>query len=82
MDIHDDETGAWFWWLFKLFGPPSPRREQKVQNLVLYDPWTRVTHIYRLGQGGLVRGRCLGQVGRREARNLEMAYKKDFDDAE
>lgn len=82
MDIHDDEADAWFWWLFRLFGPPLPRSEQKIQDLVLYNPWTRVTYVYRLSQDGFIRGRSLGQVDRREARNLEMAYRKDFDDAE
>jgi hypothetical protein len=44
MPPRDDDTDP----LYALFGP-SLRRERKLQCLTLYDPWTRMYHLYRIG---------------------------------
>ncbi|QCX47910.1 hypothetical protein [Ralstonia pseudosolanacearum] len=52
--------------MYELFGPPL-RRERKLQCLTLYDPWTRMVHLYRLGPAGLKPIRTLGPVNLRDA---------------
>ncbi|WP_439671112.1 hypothetical protein AEMCBJ_00075 [Cupriavidus necator] len=59
--------------LNELFGP-APRPERKIPHLTLYKPWSRMYHLYRLGQGGLVKFRILGPVNPRDAMRMEQAY--------
>ncbi|MGG1949703.1 hypothetical protein [Ralstonia solanacearum] len=69
----DDDTARS---LYELFGPPL-RRERKLQCLTLYDPWTRMYHLYRLGLAGLMSIRTLGPVDVRDAQLVERSYGED-----
>ncbi|MGA4102225.1 hypothetical protein ACI2S5_14855 [Ralstonia nicotianae] len=69
----DDETARS---LYELFGPPL-RRERKLQCLTLYDPWTRMYHLYRLGLAGLIQIRALGPVDVRDAPRIEQSFGED-----
>lgn len=62
--------------MYELFGPPL-RRERKLQCLTLYDPWTRMYHLYRISQDRLVRFRTLGPVNLRDAKHIEQSYRED-----
>ncbi|WP_240437989.1 hypothetical protein [Ralstonia solanacearum] len=62
--------------MYELFGPPL-RRERKLQCLTLYDPWTRVYHLYRLGLAGLMPIRTLGPVNLRNAQRIEQSFGED-----
>lgn len=62
--------------LNELFGPPL-RRERKLHCLTLYDPWTRMYHLYRLGLAGLMPIRTLGPVNLRDAKDIEQWYRED-----
>ncbi|MBX9430579.1 hypothetical protein KY487_15050 [Ralstonia pseudosolanacearum] len=62
--------------LYELFGPPL-RRERKLQCLTLYDPSTRMYHLYRLGLAGLVPIRLLGPINVRDAKHIEQSLGKD-----
>lgn len=53
---------------------PGPRPGRKIPYLTLYNPWSRMYHPYRLGQGGLVMLRTLGAVNPRDAKRIEQAY--------
>lgn len=58
--------------LNELFGP-GPRPGRKIPYLTLYNPWSRMYHLYRLGQGGLVKFRTLEPVNPRDAKRIERA---------
>lgn len=73
MGTRDDDTDRL---LNELFGPPL-RRERKVPYLTLYNPWTRMHHLYRLGPDGLVMIRTLGPVNERDAKDIEQWYRED-----
>jgi len=60
--------------LNELFAP-APRPERKIPSLTLYNPWSRMYHLYRLGQDGLVRFRTLGPVNLRDAKRIQKAYR-------
>jgi hypothetical protein len=62
--------------LYELFGPPL-RRERKLHCLTLYDPWTRMYHLYRLGLAGLMPIRTLGPVNERDAKDIEQSPGED-----
>ena len=74
----DDDTARS---LYELFGPPL-RRERKLQCLTLYDPSTRMYHLYRLGLGGLIQIRTLGPVNAHDATRIERAFKQENGDGE
>ncbi|WP_034384369.1 hypothetical protein [Comamonas thiooxydans] len=61
----------------ELFGPPL-RRERKISFLTLYNPWTRMYHIYLLGQEGLKRINTIGPVNLRDAKGIESAYQEEI----
>lgn len=69
----DDDTARS---LDELFGPPL-RRERKLQCLTLYDPSTRMYHLYRLGLAGLMPIRSLGPVNERDAQRIEQSFGED-----
>lgn len=69
----DDDTARS---LYDLFGPPL-RRERKLQCLTLYDPSTRMYHLYRLGLAGLMQIRTLGPVNLRDAKHIEQSFGED-----
>lgn len=69
----DDDTARS---LYELFGPPL-RRERKLQCLTLYDPSTRMYHLYRLGLAGMMPIRSLGPVTVRDAKDIERWYWED-----
>ncbi|CAJ0881293.1 hypothetical protein [Ralstonia flatus] len=60
----------------ELFGPPR-RPERKLHCLTLYNPWTRMYHLYRLGVAGLMPIRTLGPVNLRDAKDIEQWYRQD-----
>jgi hypothetical protein len=62
--------------IHELFGPP-PRHERKIPFLTLYNPWTRMYHLYLLGQDGLARFRTFGPVNLRDAKRIEQAYREN-----
>lgn len=62
--------------LHELFGP-APRRERKTPFLTLYNPWTRMYHLYRLDRDGLVRFNTIGPVNLRDAKGIERAYQDE-----
>ncbi len=68
----DDDTDP----IYELFGPPL-RRERKLQCLTLYDPSTRMYHLYRLGLAGLMQIRTLGPVNVRDAKHIEQSFGED-----
>lgn len=63
-------------------GRPTPRTEQKVRDLTLYNPWTRMHQAYRLGQDGLVPFYTLGPLSPHDAKRIEKAYKRENSDGE
>ncbi|QKL91139.1 hypothetical protein HI802_02945 [Ralstonia solanacearum] len=65
----DDDTARS---LYELFGPPL-RRERKLQCLTLYNPSTRMYHLYKLGPVGLMPIRTLGPVNVRDAKHIEQS---------
>ncbi|MHA6829173.1 hypothetical protein ACQUJV_23570 [Ralstonia pseudosolanacearum] len=67
----DDETARSLDELFPL------RHERKLHCLTLYDPWTRMYHLYRLGLAGLMPIRTLGPVNLRDAKDIEQWYRED-----
>ncbi|MEQ6351232.1 hypothetical protein [Ralstonia pseudosolanacearum] len=69
----DDDTARS---LYELFGPPL-RRERRLQCLTLYDPSTRMYHLYRLGLDGLKQIRTLGPVNVRDAKHIEQSLGED-----
>jgi hypothetical protein len=69
----DDDTARS---LYELFGPPL-RRERKLQCLTLYDPSTRMYHLYRLGLAGLTTIRTFGPVSVRDAQRIEQSSGTD-----
>jgi hypothetical protein len=69
----DDDTARL---LYELFGPPL-RRDRKLQCLTLYDPSTRMYHLYRLGLAGLVPIRTLGPVNELDAKHIEQSFGED-----
>ncbi|WP_454734300.1 hypothetical protein [Cupriavidus pauculus] len=71
MGTRDDDTE---WLLNELFGP-TLRRERKVPYLTLYNPWTRMHHLYRLGPDGLVMFRTIGPLNLRDAKRIQKAYR-------
>ncbi|WP_231408708.1 hypothetical protein [Ralstonia solanacearum] len=74
MDIpRDDDTARS---LYELFGPPL-RREHKLQCLTLYDPSTRMHHLYRLGLAGLIQIRALGPINLPDAEHIEQSFGED-----
>ncbi|MET2521753.1 hypothetical protein [Ralstonia pseudosolanacearum] len=60
----------------ELFGPPL-RLERKLHCLTLYDPWTRMYHLYRLGLAGLMPIRTIGPLNPRDAKDIEQWYRED-----
>ncbi|WP_224001608.1 hypothetical protein [Cupriavidus pinatubonensis] len=62
--------------LHELFGP-TPRPARKIPYLTLYNPWTRMHHLYRLRTDGLVKFRTLGPVSLRDAKRIEQAYREN-----
>ncbi|MET2529921.1 hypothetical protein [Ralstonia pseudosolanacearum] len=62
--------------LNELFGPPL-RRERKLQCLTLYDPRTRMYHLYRLGLAGLMPIRTLGPVDVHDAPRIDQSFGED-----
>ncbi len=62
--------------MYELFGPPL-RRERKLPCLTLYDPWTRMYHLYRLGLAGLMPIRTIGPLNSRDAKDIEQWYRED-----
>ncbi len=73
MPAHDDDTARS---LYELFGPPL-RRERKLQCLTLYNPSTRMYHLYRLGLDGLMPIRTLGPVSVRDAQRIKQSFGED-----
>lgn len=69
---HDDDTARS---LYELFGPPL-RRERKLQCLTLYNPLTRIYHLYRLGLAGLMPIRTFGPVNVRDAQRIEQSFRE------
>ncbi|WP_432735547.1 hypothetical protein [Ralstonia solanacearum] len=69
----DDDTARS---LYELFGPPL-RRERKLQCLTLYNPSTRMYHLYRLGPAGLMPFRAFGPVNVRDAQSIEQSFGED-----
>ncbi|MFC0130575.1 hypothetical protein [Ralstonia solanacearum] len=69
----DDDTARS---LYELFGPPL-RRERKLQCLTLYDPSSRMYHLYQLGLAGLMQIRTLGPVGVHDAKHIEQSFGED-----
>jgi len=72
MGTRDDDTDRL---LNELFRPPL-RPERKIPYLTLYNPWTRMHHLYRLGPDGLVMFRTLGPLNLRDAKRIEQTYKE------
>lgn len=56
---------------------PTPRTEQKIRDLTLYDPWTRMYRAYRMGQDGLITFYTFGPLSPRDAKRIEKAYKQE-----
>lgn len=69
----DDDTARS---LDELFGPPL-RRERKLACLTVYDPSTRMYHLYRFGVAGLMPIRTLGPVNERDAKDIKQWYRED-----
>lgn len=67
---HDDDTARS---LYELFGPPL-RRERKLQCLTLFNPSTRMYHLYRIGLAGLMPIRALGPVSVRNAQRSKQSF--------
>lgn len=62
--------------LHELFGP-SLRRERKTPFLTLYNPWTRLYHLYRAGPDGLVMFRTFGSLNLCDAKRIERSLEED-----
>lgn len=60
--------------IYELFGPPL-RVEQKIRELTLFNPWTRMYLLYRFDLHGFKHFRTFGPLGVRDSKRIQKAYK-------